>query len=71
MNKDFAKQYPKWRRKCLECKCLGRNSPEGIYCKYDVEIWQELIFIAADRKPFKCDKFEQWRNKNNTNIQEL
>lgn len=65
MNKNFAKKYPKWRRRCLECKHIGLNTPEGIYCKGPQRLDPNLplLFIPADiTKSIRCKQFEQYKN---------
>lgn len=69
MNRNVARQYPKWRRRCLDCVHLGTNTTAGIYCKRnmppfdpenDKEKFSGLILITKDVKPFTCKRFVQW-----------
>lgn len=70
MNHIQSRSYPKWRRKCCECKFLGHNSPDGIWCKTRLlkeemenspKCW-DVDLIPKDTEPFECKMFQEWKN---------
>lgn len=69
MNSRVAAAYPKWRRRCLECACLGMNSDDGIFCKMYLQDFKpetgpdliyQLVFFPKDTAPFTCDRFQRY-----------